>query len=147
LYGAAGETNLTSDAFQKPAVSQAATNSNIDFSLPRLDIQPLEKQGYARMLEKMVVKRRYPPMAQAVAQKLKGRKIAPEKLKSTPEILEQFKPMFEEIGKQVASMKAVNRNTIPKLLLWQQLEEQRKKEKQKKEKQKKKARECPTNGL
>lgn len=75
-----------------------------------------------------------PVVAHQVSEGLKGRRFAPPKAPRAPEILERFKPMFEEIGNQVASMKPVNRDVIPRLILWQRLEEQRKKKEELKKK-------------
>lgn len=70
-----------------------------------------------------------PVVAHQVFEMMKGKRFAPAPTPKVPEILERFKSMFEEISKQVASMKPVNRHLIPRLLLWQKLEEQQKKEK------------------
>jgi len=68
-----------------------------------------------------------PPMAAKVAEKLKGRKFAPSKPKQVPEVLMRLKPALEDLGKAVESLKPINRDLIPQLLLWQRLRSEKKK--------------------
>ena len=67
-----------------------------------------------------------PAVTAAVGQALKGRRFAPPKPKRVPEVLERLKPILEEVGRAVASMKSINRDLVPRLLLWSRMEKERK---------------------
>ena len=73
-----------------------------------------------------------PVVAHQVSEGLKGKRFAPSRAPRIPEILERFKPTFEEIGKAVQSMKPINSAVIPRLIRYQRIAEQKKKEKLKK---------------
>jgi len=68
-----------------------------------------------------------PAMAVKVAEQLKGKRFAPKKSKSVPEVLTRLTPVLEEIGNAVESLKPINRHVIPRLLLWERLQKEKRK--------------------
>ena len=82
--------------------------------------QAIGQTGLAEYRGKLI-----PPMAVKVAEQLTGKKFAPKKLKPAPEVLTRLKPVLEGIGKAVESMKPINRHVIPRLLLWERLQKEK----------------------
>jgi len=66
-------------------------------------------------------------MAVEVAKQLEGKRFAPKKSKPVPEVLTRLKPVLEGIGRAVESMKPINRHVIPRLLLWERMQKEKRK--------------------
>lgn len=74
-----------------------------------------------------------PAVAHVIAQKMKGKRFAPEKRNRPPDVLLKLIPAFKELGKAVQSHKFWNRDVVPRLLQWQRFHEEKKKKEKLKE--------------
>jgi len=73
-----------------------------------------------------------PPAMLRVAEVLRGKKFATPKPRSVPLILKELTETLEQIGRNVSSFKALNRDVVPQLVLWQLEEDKRKNRREKK---------------
>lgn len=76
--------------------------------------------------------REVPPAMLRVAELLRGKKFAAPKPTPFPLILKQLTETLEQIGRNVTSFKALNRDIVPRLVLWQLEEDKRKNRREKK---------------
>lgn len=76
-----------------------------------------EKTGVTGKVE--IGGKELPLTCKAVADAMKDRSFSPPKPPRVPRVLLGFTGFFEELGRAVAAAKVVNRDFVPRLILWQ----------------------------